>query len=70
MDSPLNGVSTLDIIEIQKHILGIERLNSAYKIIAADVSSAYIQAVTVEKIYTIAGPELGTNQGTTPTTLI
>lgn len=38
-DSPLNGVSTLDIIEIQKHILGIERLNSAYKIIAADVNN-------------------------------
>ena len=27
------------------------------KIIAADVGSAYIQAFTIEKVYTIAGPE-------------
>ena len=33
----LNGVSTLDVIMIQRHILGIESLNSPYKLIAADV---------------------------------
>lgn len=34
----LNGVSTLDIILIQKHILGIEPFDSPYKILAADVN--------------------------------
>jgi hypothetical protein len=36
-DNPLNGVSTLDLILISKHILGIQRLSTPYKIIAADV---------------------------------
>lgn len=35
---PLNGVSTIDIILISKHILGIQPLNSPYKLIAADVN--------------------------------
>lgn len=35
----LNGVSTLDLILIQRHILGLEKLNSPYKMIAADVNS-------------------------------
>ncbi len=35
-NDPLNGVSTMDLILISKHILGIQRLNSPYKIIAAD----------------------------------
>ncbi|MBT8229375.1 MAG: T9SS type A sorting domain-containing protein [Bacteroidia bacterium] len=35
----LNGVSTLDLILIQRHILGIESLDSPYKLIAADVNS-------------------------------
>ena len=35
---PLNGVSTLDLILINKHILGTEPLNSPYKIIAADAN--------------------------------
>ena len=37
---PLNGVSTLDLIYIQRHILGIERLDSPYKLIAADVDNS------------------------------
>jgi len=37
-DDYLNGVSTLDIVMIQRHILGKEELNSAYKLIAADVN--------------------------------
>ncbi|PHN04805.1 hypothetical protein CRP01_20050 [Flavilitoribacter nigricans DSM 23189 = NBRC 102662] len=36
-DNALNGVSTLDLILISKHILGIQKLNTPYKIIAADV---------------------------------
>jgi hypothetical protein len=38
-DNDLNGVTTFDIILIQKHILGIESLfGSPYKLIAADVN--------------------------------
>ncbi|MBK9257616.1 MAG: T9SS type A sorting domain-containing protein [Saprospiraceae bacterium] len=35
----LNGVSTLDLVLIQRHILGIQPLNSAYKMIAADATN-------------------------------
>ena len=38
-DDPLNGVTTADIVAIQKHILGKELLNSPYRIIAADVNN-------------------------------
>ncbi len=37
-DDPLNGVSTLDVILIQRHILGLSLLDSPYKVIAADVN--------------------------------
>jgi len=37
-DAIRNGVNTLDILLIQRHILGIERLDSPFKIIAADVN--------------------------------
>jgi len=37
-DDHLNGVSTLDIILIQRHILGLQPLDSPYKLIAADVN--------------------------------
>ena len=36
----LNGVSTLDLVLIQKHILGISELDSPYKIIAADANNS------------------------------
>jgi len=39
-DFPLNGISTFDIVKIQKHILDIELLDSPYKIIAADVNNS------------------------------
>jgi len=39
-DNYLNGVSTLDLIMIQRHILGIELLDSPYKVIAADVNNS------------------------------
>ena len=38
-DDHLNGVSTLDLVLIQKHILGLESLDSPYKVIAADINS-------------------------------
>ncbi|MBK7693900.1 MAG: hypothetical protein IPI30_06165 [Saprospiraceae bacterium] len=37
-DNPLNGVTTADVVKIQKHILGIEELSSPFKVIAADVN--------------------------------
>ena len=39
-----NGVSTFDLVVISKHILGVEPLNSPYKLIAADVNNS--RAVT------------------------
>jgi hypothetical protein len=36
----LNGVSTFDLVLISKHILGVQPLNSAYKMIAADVNNS------------------------------
>jgi hypothetical protein len=38
-DDYLNGVSTLDLVLIQRHILGLEALDSPYKMIAADVNN-------------------------------
>lgn len=38
-DGYLNGVSTLDIVMIQRHILGIELLSDPCKIVAADLSN-------------------------------
>ena len=35
----VNGVSTLDLVLIQKHILGLELLDSPYKMIAADADN-------------------------------
>jgi hypothetical protein len=37
-DDVLNGVSSLDIIQIQKHLLGITPFTSLYQYIAADVN--------------------------------
>lgn len=37
--SPLNGVSTFDLVLMSKHILGIKALDSPYKRIAADVNN-------------------------------
>ena len=37
--NPLEGVSTLDLILIQRHVLGLEKLDSPYKLIAADINN-------------------------------
>ncbi len=39
-DDYMNGVSTLDLVLIQKHILQAVNLNSPYKVIAADVNNS------------------------------
>ena len=38
--SPLNGVSTLDLVYIQRHVLGVSPLTSPYKMIAADINKS------------------------------
>ncbi|HCV51167.1 MAG TPA: hypothetical protein DGP89_07450, partial [Saprospirales bacterium] len=38
-DNPTNGVSTLDLVLIQRHIVGLSELDSPYKVIAADISN-------------------------------
>jgi dockerin type I repeat protein len=43
-----NGVSTIDLIQIQKHLLGIKSLDSPYRIIAADANkSGSVSAVDI-----------------------
>ena len=39
---PLNGVSTFDIVKINRHIIGTDLLGSPYSIIAADVNKSGI----------------------------
>lgn len=39
-DSPLNGVTTFDLVMMSKHILAIESLTSAYQMEAADVNNS------------------------------
>lgn len=39
-DYPLAGISTLDIVLIQQHILGLRNLDSPYKLHAADVNNS------------------------------
>lgn len=53
-DAPLNGVTTLDLALISKHILGVERFTSPYKQIAADANRSgtvtTFDIVTLRKI--------------------
>jgi len=53
-ENPLNGVSTLDLVFIQKHILGLQILDSPYKIISADVDGnekvSAIDIVNIRKV--------------------
>ncbi len=56
-DGWINGVTTADIVKIQRHILGLEPLNSAYKMIAADVNKS--QTITAKDISDIRRLILG-----------
>ena len=53
-DNPLNGVSTLDLVLIQRHILGTEALGSPFKLIAADAdnsgSVSSVDLITLRKL--------------------
>jgi len=37
-DDPINGITTFDIVLLSKHILGLQSLDSPYKLIAADIN--------------------------------
>ncbi|MBK8484316.1 MAG: T9SS type A sorting domain-containing protein [Saprospiraceae bacterium] len=64
-DEAGNGVSTADIVKIQRHILGIEELNSTYKLIAADVNKS--NSITAADISEIRKLILGINAEFTKT---
>ena len=55
-----NGVSTYDLVLITKHILGIQPLDSPYKIIAADAN--HTNSVTTTDMVEIRKVILGINQ--------
>ena len=59
-DNPMNGVSTLDMILIQKHILGAEQLKSPYKMIAADINNS--ADVSVQDLIELRKLILGINE--------
>ncbi|MBK9271472.1 MAG: hypothetical protein IPM48_07730 [Saprospiraceae bacterium] len=56
-DDWINGVTTSDIVKIQKHILGIESLGSPYQYIAADVNRS--KSITARDITDIRKLILG-----------
>ena len=60
-DGWLNGVSTADIVKIQRHILGLEPLSSAYKMIAADVNRS--GSITAKDISELRRLILGITDG-------
>lgn len=50
-DNPKNGVSTLDLVRLQQHLLGIAPLNSPYLLIAADANkSGNVSAIDLIEI--------------------
>ena len=57
---PLNGVNTWDLILISRHILGLEPLNSPYKLISADANKS--GTVTTFDIVELRKLILGTYQ--------
>lgn len=54
VDDERNGVSTLDLIQISKHILSVEKINSPYKLLAADIdqsgSLSIIDLIKIRKV--------------------
>ena len=56
-DDILNGITTLDLVLIQRHILGVQVLNSPYKVIAADINNS--QRVTAADLVELRKVILG-----------
>jgi hypothetical protein len=65
-DAHKNGVSTLDLVKIQKHLLGIELMDSPYDLIAADANNnenvSAIDLVELRKLILGIYVELPANQ--------
>ncbi len=57
----LEGVTTLDIVMIQRHILGLDKLDSPYKIIAGDANNN--QSLSALDLISIRKVILGLNEG-------
>ncbi len=61
----LNGVTTLDILLMQKHVLGLQVLNSPYKMIAADINNdqsiSAIDLIELRKLILGIYPEFPAN---------
>ena len=60
-----NGVNTLDLVHIQRHILALKKLDSPYKQIAADVTND--GAIRVEDLVSLRKLILGVTDVTGPT---
>ncbi len=60
-DETMNGVSTQDIIKIQKHILGQVYIDNPYRLIAADVNKT--NSITASDITEIRRLVLGASEG-------
>ncbi len=62
---PLNGVTTLDLYFLQRHILGIEPLDSPYKLIAADANKSgavtTFDVVEIRKVILYINPAFPNN---------
>jgi len=58
-DDHMNGVSTLDLVRIQKHLLGLNPFTSPYKLIAADANNS--ESVTALDLVEIRKLILGLN---------
>lgn len=62
----INGVSTIDLIIITKHILGVQPLDSPYKLIAADVNNSHsittLDIIQIRKL--ILGIDIAFSQNT------
>jgi hypothetical protein len=59
-DDHLNGVSTLDIFKMQRHVLGLESLDSPYKLIAADINNS--ESLTAVDLVELQKMILGYNE--------
>ncbi len=55
----LDGVSTLDLVMIQRHILGLSELDSPYKLIAADINNS--ESLTAADLLALRKLILGVN---------
>jgi hypothetical protein len=58
-DDPKNGVSTLDLVRVQQHTLGMVPLESPYKLIAADANNS--QSISALDLIEIRKLILGTS---------